>query len=85
MMSELQETDAKWFFENYKVLSLKYGKCYLAIKNKSVIGVYDDSISGVHKTLETEKIGTFIVQECTGTEERLPYLELAVHSFMTNI
>ncbi len=54
------------FLENYDKLFKKFGSVYLAIKSERIIGVYSSYIEGVNKTLETEKLGTFIIQYCNG-------------------
>ena len=61
--------DFNWFVENYDQLYEKYGHKFLAIKNKTVIGVYDDIKSALECTLTTEEHGSFIIQECDGTED----------------
>lgn len=64
----MQEQDFKWFINNYDKLFNEYGASFLAIKNKKVLGSYDDYSEAVHKTMEVEPLGTFIVQECNGNE-----------------
>ncbi len=59
--------DFKWFKENYADFQKKYGNAFLAIKNKKIIGVYLTYAEGVHETMKTEELGTFIVQECNQT------------------
>jgi hypothetical protein len=66
-MIYMQETDYKWFVENYNDLFKKYGHSYLAIKNKEVIGEYDNFSTAVHETTKTHELGTFIVQHCNGS------------------
>ena len=61
--------DFNWFVENYGQLFKEYGHKFLAIKNKKVIGVYDNVKTAIEKTKETEELGTFIVQECNGTTD----------------
>lgn len=56
--------DFEWFTLNNKKLFKKYGAKYLAIKDKKVIGVFDDYSEGVNQTKETEKLGTFLIQQC---------------------
>lgn len=68
-MMEQQDRDYQWFCDHYVELSRKYGKSYLAIKNETVIGVYNDGVNGILETAKREELGTFIVQECTGTDE----------------
>lgn len=62
----MQESDYRWFVENYKFLSDHYGNVFLAIKNKRVLGVYSSYAEGVRHTSKTEEIGSFIVQRCNG-------------------
>lgn len=56
-----QNKDFLQFVENNVKLYKKYGKKHLAIKDKKVIGVYDDYGEGVRQTNLKEKLGTFIV------------------------
>ncbi len=65
---QLQETDYKWFLENYKKLFEEYGDSYLAIKDQKVLGVYASYAEALHETEKTETIGSFIVQYCNGDE-----------------
>lgn len=64
----MQTIDFEWYVDNMGALFQKYGDCYLAIKNKSVLGRYQSYAVAVKETLKTEPIGTFIVQRC-GTDE----------------
>lgn len=59
-----QNKDFEWFISNNKKLFKKYGEKFLAIKDQKVIGVYDDYSEGVKQTESTEKLGTFIIQQC---------------------
>ena len=65
----MQIEDFNWFVENHKRLYQKYGDCYLAIKNKCVLGVYSNTPEAVRATLETEQKGTFIVQKVTESSD----------------
>ena len=58
--------DFEWFIENYDSLYKSFGECYLAIKDKKVIGKYASFAEGVHETEKTEKLGSFIIQQCNG-------------------
>lgn len=60
--------DFVWFIDNYLDLHKKYGTCYLAIKNKKILGVYQSYATAVNETSKSEDIGTFIVQYCNGEE-----------------
>jgi len=56
--------DFNWFLNNYDVLYKKYGHKYLVIKDKKVLGAYDNVREALDNTKEA--LGTFIVQECNG-------------------
>ena len=58
----------EWFKQNYQNLFKRYGFGYLVIKNLQVIGVYSSYKEGLTKTLQSEEIGTFIIQLCSGYE-----------------
>lgn len=62
----MRDDDFKWFIENYDALFQKYGHKYIAIKDKTVLGVYDNIVTAIDTTAEKYELGTFIVQECTG-------------------
>ena len=64
----MQERDFKWFLDHYDELYRQYGVSFLAIKKERVLGKYDSYAEAVRKTLESEDIGSFIVQKCDGTE-----------------
>lgn len=64
----MREQDFNWFVENYMNLYDEYGHKFIVIKNKSVLGVYNDVAEAVKITSETEELGSFIVQECNGDE-----------------
>lgn len=64
----MQNADFNWFVENHKDFYNKYGASFLAIKNKTILGVYDSFASAVKETSIVEELGTFIVQECDPDE-----------------
>lgn len=64
----MQEVDFHWFLEHYQELYEEYGKCYVIVKNKHVLGVSKTMIEGVKQAEQTEEPGTFIVQCCNGDE-----------------
>lgn len=64
----MQERDYKWFKENYFTISEEYGNSFVVIKNKKVIGSFDNYGDAVRETVKKEKLGTFIVQFCNGDE-----------------
>lgn len=66
---DAQREDFVWFLANRPVLHKKYGNVFLAIKDKNVIGVYSSYVDAVQRTQEEQELGSFIVQECTGSSE----------------
>lgn len=63
-----QETDYRWFLDNYDQLFKEYGTSYLAIKEQKVLGVYASYAEALHETEKTETVGSFIIQFCNGNE-----------------
>ena len=60
-----QKTDYVYFKENCAHFFKEYGCRFIAIKNKQVLGVYDNFETALKETLKTEDAGTFIIQEST--------------------
>lgn len=58
------EKDFNWFKEHYIEFQNKYGNTFIVIKNETVLGTYETYANAVRTTMQTEEIGTFIVQEC---------------------
>ena len=77
----MQDRDFEWFLENYIELYNLYGKSFLAIKNMTVLGSYSSFKEALDKTSETNEIGTFIIQECDGTESAYT-VQIASANFM---
>ena len=59
----MQKDDFRWFVENHKRLYQEYGDCCLAIKDKTILGIYKSFAEGVIATRLVHTPGTFIVQE----------------------
>ena len=66
MISEQQLEDFNWFTENYQSLYDKYGKCFLSIKNREVLGSYSSYAEAVNESSSKYDLGSFIVQQCDG-------------------
>ena len=64
-----QETDYKWYCDNYPVLSRGNAGKWIVIKDAQVIGRADTFAGAVKKGDALAKRGEFIVQECDGTDE----------------
>lgn len=59
-----QFSDYKWFTDNYASLCAKYGNSFVAVKNKTILGVYPSFAVGVKETIKHESAGSFIIQQC---------------------
>lgn len=64
MFTKAQLEDFKWFVGEMPELFRQYGHCFLAIKNRQVLGTYQSYGEAVDSTASSEDFGTFIVQEC---------------------
>lgn len=64
----MQTEDFRWFVDNYSELFQKYGLCYIAIKNKIVLGTYQNAQVAINETVKLYPLGSFIVQFCNGDE-----------------
>jgi len=58
------ESEFDFFLKNQATLVSKYRGKYIVIKNKKILGVYNDISSAINETSKTEKPGTFLVQKC---------------------
>ena len=71
-MSSYGETERKkdfeYFIEHYQELYEKYGHKFIAIKNNTVLGVYNSEIAAMDDISKQYPLGTFIIQECNGDE-----------------
>lgn len=63
-----RRNDFHWFLENYDQIYQKYGCKYIAIRNKTILGVYNGMREAIDETSKQYPLGTFIVQLCNGDE-----------------
>lgn len=52
-----------YYLANQAELVKKYSGKFVVIKNRAVIGVYDDQATAVSETKKTHELGTFLVQK----------------------
>ena len=62
------DADFKWFVSIYYDLYKKNGHKYYAIRNKTILGMYDNQKDALDTILKTYPLGTFLIQECNGDE-----------------
>lgn len=60
--------DFDFFLEQYEELYKKYGKCFVAIKNKKILGIFHTEEEAIDITSSEYGLGEFIIQECNGDE-----------------
>jgi len=63
MTDSLQE-DYKYFVKNKEQFLNEFPDKFIVIKNKQVIGVYDDQVEAFTETSKEHEQGSFIVQQC---------------------
>ena len=65
MKTKALESEFDWYIENQNDLVKKYTGKYLVIKDKKIIGKYDDEYYALKETMKTHEMGTFLIQKCT--------------------
>lgn len=72
--------DFEYFISIYQDLYKKYGHKYIALRNKEILGVFDNRKEGIEQLSNEYKLGTYIIQECNGDElaytAYLPFLQV---------
>ena len=79
MEAKRKMRDYDYFINNLADLYAEYGHRFLVIKEQSVIGAYADLKTAYRETIATEKLGTFIIQECVDDPQKL------VQNFQFNV
>lgn len=64
-MTNDQKTDYEYFINNKDKFLTEYPDKFIVIKDKQVIGVYDDQVAALTDTTKTHELGTFIIQQCS--------------------
>ena len=59
------KADYDFFLQNKDKLCEEHPDKFVVIKNKEVIGVYDDQVSAYTETTKVHKPGTFIIDRCS--------------------
>ena len=61
-----RENDFKFFVDNFDALFDEYGRCYLAIKDREILGTFSSAADAVDRLSAEHELGTYIVQKCFG-------------------
>jgi hypothetical protein len=75
----MQDQDFEYFIQNTEQFYKEYGPKYLAVKNLSIIGVYDTFEEALEKTMQREPLGTFLIQKCLKNKHD------SVYHFQSNV
>ena len=76
---EQQDIDFNYFLDNMEAFFRKYGSKFVVVKNQNIHAVYDDFMNAYESTLKTEEIGTFLIQECFDSRDKM------VNRFQSNV
>lgn len=57
--------DYDYFNEHKDELVKQYSDKFIVIKDKNIIGVYDDQVSAYTETTKDHALGTFLIQKCS--------------------
>jgi hypothetical protein len=63
-MTKTLSKEFQYYKENQAELVKKYHGKFIVIKDNQVIGVYDEELEAITKTVEKTELGTFLVQKC---------------------
>ena len=69
-MSQLTQ-EFKYFLDHKDEIVREHEGRYVVIKNKRIIGTYDDELEAINETRKTHELGTFLVH-LAASEERTP-------------
>jgi hypothetical protein len=78
----MKNINYEYFKENFTELFNKYPNKYIVIKNKNIIGIYETFDEAYKKTVKTEKLGTFIIQQCIDSLENMAHFSYNNVGFM---
>lgn len=62
-MTDALQDDFQYYLDHRDELYKQYLDKFLVIKNKNVIGVYDDQVTAYTETTKDHEPGTFIIQQ----------------------
>ena len=60
--------DFQWFIDNYMSIYERYGECYVAIRNKKIIGIFDSFGDACCEMDKTSRPTDQIIQYCNGDQ-----------------
>lgn len=63
------KNDYQFFIDSRDKLCKQYPDKFLVIKNKKILGNYNDKVTAYLETSKEHEAGTFIIQECNPDSE----------------
>ena len=63
------EKEFQYYLDNQKELVEHYNGKFIVIKNSTVIGVYDSHSEAYNMSLQSNELGTFLIQHCLTGEQ----------------
>ena len=63
-MYDALKQEFEYYVEHQKELVEQYNGKFVVIKDKAVIGAYDDEVVAINETVKKHELGTFLVQKC---------------------
>ena len=63
-MYDALKKEFEYYIEHQKELVEQYNGKFIVIKDKTVIGAYDEEVDAIKETTKKHDLGTFLVQKC---------------------
>lgn len=63
-MYDALKKEFEYYIKHQRELVKQYNGKFIVIKNKTVIGAYDDEEAAIIETTKEHKMGTFLLQKC---------------------
>lgn len=71
-MDKLQE-EFEYYLNNKKFFHEKYEGKFIVLKNKQVIGVYENRLLAINEARKMHELGTFLVQHVADSDEQIRF------------
>ena len=62
-MNKRLQAEFEFYLDHQEEMVNQYDGKYIVIKDKQVLGAYDDELAAVTQTKKTHELGTFLVQK----------------------
>ncbi len=72
MMTNLLESEFRYYLKHQEELVKEYAGQFIVIKNHEVIGNYDNELDAVKESAKEHKLGTYLVQKCEVGDQKYP-------------